>query len=60
MIKSRRLTESETKICAKCQHLRYSSPSYYCQIDGENVPDNGCICLTVCDKFKEVNKDGRI
>ena len=51
MIKSRTLTDNRF-VCARCEHLRYSAPSYCCNIDGEKVPDDGLITITTCDKFK--------
>ena len=58
MIKSKRLTEDPAASCAKCIHLRYSSPCYCCGIDGAKAQDPGVITMTTCDKWKEVRKDG--
>jgi len=57
MIKSRTITEDPNISCATCQHLRYSAPTYCCNIDGEQVPDPGLITMTTCDCWKEVRKD---
>lgn len=58
MINSRRWTEDPATSCAKCIHLRYSSPCYCCGIDGAKAPDPDVITLTTCNKWKEVRKDG--
>ena len=52
MIRSRMLTDDPKNSCATCEHLRYSAPSYCCNIDGEKMPDPGVITMSVCKKHK--------
>ena len=52
MIRSRTLTDDPKTSCATCEHLRYSAPSYCCNIDGEKMPDPGVITMSVCKKHK--------
>ena len=60
MIKSRTMTQEKAKTCAKCVHLRYSSPYYCCGIDGEQMPDPDLMTLSTCGCFKEVRRNGRV
>lgn len=56
MIKSRDLTNDSQRSCARCVHLRYSSPYYCCGIDGEIMPDKDLMTISVCGCYKEVKK----
>ena len=65
MINSRRTKDNDSKdCCARCKHLKLmpskGSSATRCSIDGAIYSDPELLTMFVCDKYKEVENNGRV
>ena len=60
MIKSRRFTNDSKVSCARCSYLIVDNGKFKCKIDGAAPEYPDLISCCICDKFREVKKDGKL